>query len=199
MPHSTITLASSSPTRALILNKLHLPFAQIAPNIDETAHANESPRNLVQRLGKEKAYAVANTGQQGIIIAGDQVLLHRDRVIGKPHTKACAIQQLTLCSGQTVTSLASLSVLHTQSQTFTCDIATCTIRYKKLSAALIEKYIDCDTPFQCAGSIAFEKKGFILIESLESNDPYSIYGMPLLTLTSRLQDLGIDTMEMLTM
>ena len=120
-----------------------------------------------------------------------------NHILGKPGSVAAARDQLRLCSSQKVISLSSLCVLCQAKNHHHLSVSTCNIQYRRFNPTLIDKYINYDQPFHCAGSIQLETNGFMLIESLKSDDPFSIYGLPMLTLISQLTELGYSLPSLL--
>ena len=88
-----LILASTSPYRRALLEKLGIPFEVVAPDVDETP--------LASRLALEKARAVASHSPRGLVIGSDQVAMLNDIRLSKPHTRENAIAQFRRASGQT--------------------------------------------------------------------------------------------------
>ena len=89
-----IILASSSPYRRQLLERLGLPFQVVSPNIDESTRAGESPAAMVERLALAKAHAVAQQRRDALVIGADQVAVHAGQIVGKPRDHAQARRQL---------------------------------------------------------------------------------------------------------
>lgn len=193
----SIILASSSAGRKNALRKLGLKFKSIDPNIDESPRDHETVEALVRRLSEEKAKAI-HVEDDSIIIAGDQLLTIGQTILAKPKNKADAFQQLTQCSGRTVLSLSGMCVYQPQTGFCNVSVSRATAHYRSLSASCIQRYLDLDKPFSCAGSIRIEDHGFMLLESLKSDDYYATHGLPLLSLITQLEKLDINLMEFLS-
>ena len=192
----TLILASSSPYRKLLLDKLRLSFSCQAPNIDETPAANETPAQLVYRLATQKARAIAQTTlSDAIIIASDQVAVLDGTAIGKPHNTHNAIQQLSLFIGKKVTFLTSLCVFNNQLQTYDTLITEFHVYLRDLAAEEIARYIELEQPFDCAGSFKCEGLGISLFEKMEGDDPNSLIGLPLIQLCTLLRKNGINPLQ----
>ena len=188
-----LILASSSPYRKLLLDKLRLSFRCQSPNIDETPAANETPAQLVYRLATQKARAIAQTTESdAIIIASDQVAVLDGVAIGKPHNAHNAIQQLSLFSGKKVTFLTSLCVFNSKLQTYDTLITEFHVYLRDLTAEEIARYIELEQPFDCAGSFKCEGLGISLFEKMEGDDPNSLVGLPLIQLCTLLRKNGIN-------
>lgn len=195
-----LILASSSPFRKKLLNKLGLSFSTHSPQVDESRNPNETPTQLVFRLAQAKARKVGES-YQGLIIASDQVatledsLGTQDSILGKPHTHKNAVKQLTQCSGNTVTIVTSLCLLNTNSNNIQTIVETFKVVFKQLSAAQIEYYLKTERPYNCAGSFKSEGLGISLFSALEGNDPNTLIGLPLIQLIKLLSNEGIDILS----
>lgn len=178
-----VVLASTSPFRAELLQKLQLPFSICAPDIDETPLANEPPRDMVERLTLQKAQAVTSDWPAHFIISSDQCAVFNDQIIGKPDGHADAVKQLKAFSGQEVLFLTGLCLLNSQSGTYHLDVVPFRVHFRQLSEAQIEQYLQVDQPYNCAGSFKSEGLGITLFSRLEGNDPNTLIGLPLIRLT----------------
>lgn len=187
-----IILASSSPFRRELLNKLALPFTCHSPDIDETARDDESPVSLVERLAQEKANAVAEHCANALIIASDQVAVLNGQIMTKPHTHANAVTQLTQSSGNKVCFLTSLCLLNSQTQHSQLAVSTYSVEFLPLTHQQIDAYLRKEQPYQCAGSFKSEGLGITLFSQLEGQDPNSLIGLPLIELTRMLRNEGIE-------
>ncbi len=187
-----ILLASSSPFRRELLGKLHLEFSHQSPDIDESRQDGESPTELVMRLGREKATALAAEHPNTLIIGSDQVAVLGDKVLGKPGTREKAIEQLSAASGQRVTFLTGLCLLNTATGRTQTACEPFHVQFRTLTREQIERYVDLEQPLNCAGSFKSEGLGIVLFKSLEGRDPNSLIGLPLITLTEFLAAEGVQ-------
>lgn len=192
MMMTKLILASSSPYRRELLNKLTLPFTCESPDIDETEHAGETPEALVSRLALKKAQAVANQQAHALIIGSDQVAVLDGRIITKPHNHLEATKQLKAASGRQVTFLTSLCLYNSHSQTHQLTVEHYTVEFLSLSDAQIEHYLQKEQPYDCAGSFKSEGLGITLFKSFSGDDPNSLVGLPLIALCKMLRHEGID-------
>lgn len=187
-----IVLASSSPARQSLLQKLSLPFTAVAPNIDETAHQDETAAQLVIRLARAKAQALAFDYPQHLIIGSDQVCVMDQQIVGKPYTTEKAVAQLLAASGKRITFYTGLALLN--SSTGTCQ--TCCevfdVDFRQLTEQEIRNYIQKEQPLQCAGSFKSEGLGITLFEQLNGKDPNTLVGLPLITLCEMLRNEGCN-------
>ncbi|MGE4132908.1 MAG: nucleoside triphosphate pyrophosphatase [Bdellovibrionales bacterium] len=188
-----IILASTSPYRQAQLSAFGIHFRAVAPRVDEEALKKDGPTKafeLSQFLAKEKAASIKSTIQNALILGGDQVLEFENQIFSKPGNKDAAFHQLKQMQGKShrlISSLAVESPLHSQVYT---DVTT--IKLRELSDADIQSYLEQDRPFDCAGSYKMERAGMALVDSIDSKDPSSIQGIPLLALTQALLECGLD-------
>lgn len=187
-----LLLASSSPYRRELLSRLRLPFDCRAPHIDETANPGESPEQLVRRLSREKAQALAETHPDHLIIGSDQVAVLDDRIIGKPHTFERAREQLLSCSGRRLDFLTGLALLDSRSGVEQLDCLSFSVHFRELSEAQIARYLSAEKPFDCAGSFKAEGLGISLFRATEGEDATSLIGLPLIRLVDMLNSAGIE-------
>lgn len=189
-PVPNIILASTSPFRKQLLQKLNLSFEQVAPNIDEAPLKNESPKEMVARLSNKKAKEIASRFPNSLIIASDQSATYQDQPIGKPHTMENAVKQLQQFSQQTITFYTGLTVINTASSQQFEYMDTTQVHFRKLSAEVIKNYLDIEQPLNCAGSFKSEGLGITLFEKITSTDPNALIGLPLIELTSIFYKMG---------
>lgn len=186
-----LVLASSSPYRRELLQRLQLPFTCCSPNIDERPLADEAPEVLVQRLAVAKARALRAQFLQHLIIGSDQVAVLDGQILGKPGTAAAAIAQLTAASGRSVTFYTGLCLLDSASGTIQVDCVPFTVHFRSLSPAQISRYIEREQPLDCAGSFKSEGLGISLFRATEGEDATSLIGLPLIRLCDMLSQAGI--------
>ncbi len=191
MPKPLI-LASSSPFRKELLQRLTLAFSTASPNINEAAFAHESPIDLVQRLAEAKAAALAKQFPNHFIIGSDQVAVFNEEILGKPYTKEKAFQQLQRFSGSKVMFYTGLSVFDSNSNKHITTVAQYAVYFRILTDAEIRTYIKVEQPLQCAGSFKSEGLGVCLFERMEGDDPTSLIGLPLIQLSHILRQLGVN-------
>ena len=187
----SLILASSSPSRKVILEKLGVSFITVSPNINETRKTLETPYDLVYRLAEEKAKEVAKT-HSGLIIASDQVATldsgndEGDEILNKPLTHENAFAQLQKSSGRTVTFLTSIALLNTETGILQNHVEFFRVVFKSLSDNHILSYLEKEDVLNCAGSFKSEGLGVALFNRMEGNDPNSLIGLPTIQLTNML-------------
>lgn len=186
-----IVLASTSVYRQTLLQKLAIPFTAASPQCDETPGPNESPTDLVRRLSIEKAKS-CHIDQPSLVIGSDQVCVIDGNIVGKPLTRENAINQLGKQSGKSITFYTGLAVYNSQTQQVEHTIDTVIVHFRPLTPEMIENYVDKEEqPLNCAGSFKCEGLGIALFEKIESKDPNTLVGLPLIDLVSLLEKQGI--------
>jgi len=188
----SLILASTSPFRKSVLERLHIPFKSFAPNIDESPLPNEVPTKLVKRLAKLKAQAAQSAYPQALIIGSDQVAVIDDKILGKPGNHEQAIEQLTFASGKQVDFLTGLCLLNTNTNKAQTDIVRFSVKFRQLSLSQIENYLHKDKPYNCSGSFKSEGLGIALLDEMLGNDPTAIIGLPLIRLVRMLEAEGMS-------
>lgn len=192
MTNPKLVLGSSSPFRKQLLEKLMVPFETANPEIDESPLTGESPIELVKRLAVEKAKAVAVNYPNSLIIGSDQVALHSDEVVGKPHTHERAVEQLTTASGKEIKLYTGLALLNSMTNNIQSEVVPFTVHFKTLSEEIIESYLRKEQPYNCAGSVRSEGLGIALLERFEGDDPNTLIGLPLIRLVAMLEKEGFS-------
>jgi MAF protein len=187
-----LILASTSPFRQALLNKLGLPFITAAPETDETPLPDETAPQLVERLAKAKAQALEADYPQGWIIGSDQVCVLDGKITGKPHTEENARAQLRAASGKVVTFYTGLALYCAEQKRLFSLYETFRVYFRQLSEAEINAYVNIEQPLQCAGSFKSEGLGITLFERLEGRDPNTLIGLPLMALCDLLREAGIN-------
>jgi len=183
-----LILASSSIYRRELLERLRIPFKIISPQVEEVPLAGESTLNLALRLAHAKAAAVAKQHPNAWIIGSDQVADLCGAAIGKPGNFERALAQLQLMRGQTVTFHTALCLMNGDTENTIC--VPTEVVFRNLSDEILESYLRAEEPYDCAGSAKSEGLGISLIESIKSDDPTALIGLPLITLSSLLRDAG---------
>ena len=185
-----LVLASTSPYRAELLSKLGLKFTQQAPVCDETPIAGEIPKDLVLRLAIAKAQSLRGEFTEGTIIIGsDQVADLGGEIVGKPGNHKNAVAQLKRFGGRDIVFYTGLCVLRGDEQ-FSSVVPT-RVRFRHLDEQQIERYLLADQPYNCAGSFKSESMGTAIVESMTSDDPSALIGLPLITVADYLTRLGL--------
>jgi septum formation protein len=192
MENRPIVLGSTSRYRKALLARLGVPFETAAPNVGESPLEGEAPVATCERLALAKARAVAARYEHALVIGSDQVANADGVAIGKPGGRDEAIAQLARLSGRAIvfhTGVALVDAASGRSHVARVDVTT---RFRTLSSETIEAYVDCERPFDCAGSIKSEGLGIALVEGIDSADPTALIGLPLITVVDLLRREGFD-------
>lgn len=185
-----LVLASTSPYRKALLEKLHVAFETAAPNVDETSLPDESPEQLVARLAEAKAKSLASQYPSALIIGSDQVAVVDGKILGKPGNHDNAVAQLKRAAGKRVVFLTGLCVYNPLSQRSQVEVVPFSVIFRPLNAKQIEHYLQIEQPYNCAGSFKSEGLGIALFERLEGDDPNTLIGLPLIRLICMLESEG---------
>lgn len=186
-----IVLASTSPFRRELLERLRLPFDVARPDTDESPLPGEDPEATAIRLAIDKAKAVSARFPEALIIGSDQVAHANGRTYGKPGSRDRAIAQLSEMSGNSIVFHTAVALLNTRSGKTQSACVPTTVRFRPLSRAEIERYVDAEQPFNCAGSAKSESLGVALLDYMRGDDPTALIGLPLIALCHMLRDEGV--------
>jgi septum formation protein len=186
-----LILGSTSIYRRALLERLHIPFSVQSPEVDEAQLAGETPVDLACRLALAKAQAVATRFPDCVVIGSDQVADLDGVALGKPGTFERALLQLHQMSGKTVIFQTAMAVVCRQSGFCEQALAQVKVTFRSLSEEEIVNYLRIEEPYDCAGSAKSEGLGIALLESIESDDPTALVGLPLIRTSRMLRAAGI--------
>ena len=186
-----LILGSTSRYRKELLTRLRIPFETASPDVDETPHSNESPKDLALRLALAKARAVALKYPEAVVIGSDQVADLEGTPLGKPGNHANAILQLQRMRGKTVIFQTALSVVCIATGYERTDLAEVKVKFRDLSDAEIETYLRAEEPYDCAGSAKSEGLGIALLDAIDNDDPTALIGLPLIRTCQMLREAGV--------
>lgn len=187
-----LVLASSSPYRRLLLDRLRVPYAVAVPAVDEAALPGERPEWTARRLAELKARAVFGDFPAAVVIGSDQVADLDGKAIGKPGGFEAALAQLLEMRGRRVVFHTALCVLDSRGARIEC--VPTTVRFRDYSEAQAARYLQADQPYDCAGSAKIESLGVALVSEVVSTDPTALIGLPLIALVGLLQAAGVDVL-----
>ncbi len=185
-----LILASTSKYRASLLRQLGYQFTTAAPTLNEDQYKNlgHSPLELSQILSRMKAREIFTLHADSCVIGSDQVCHHQGQILSKPQTVERAVQQLMSMQGETHELITSVTVVSpTGEETFS---NTTKLTMRRLTKDEIIRYVAEDSPLDCAGSYKLESAGIKLFSKIEMDDHTSIIGLPLIQLTTTLQNFG---------
>lgn len=186
-----LVLASTSPYRRRQLERLGLAFEQAAPRCDEEAlkRPGIAPRALALELAAAKAASLVEDYPDALIIGGDQIVALGDEIFGKSGARERAIAQLERLQGRTHELISAVVVQRGGELRQHAAIARLSMR--PLDRAAIERLLDADEPYDCAGCYKLESRGIAMFRSIACEDPSAIEGLPLIALVDALRDFGV--------
>ena len=192
-----IVLASASPYKKMLLDRLGIPFTCCAPNIDESPTSTEGGAVLAQRLAEQKAQHIAQQFPQAIVIGADQTAVLDGQILGKPGNHQRAVAQLSAQSGRTVLFHSGISLArYTQGKLeYQSRVNSTEVSFRPLSQQQIDHYLEIEQPYDCAGSFKSEAMGISLFSAVKSDDPSSLIGLPLIDLCSMLAEWDVDILN----
>jgi septum formation protein len=185
-----IVLASSSSYRRGLLDRFLNDYESVSPGIDESAYPTDNPGELASLLARKKAEAVVSKYRNALVIGADQIAVIDERVLGKTGDHQRAVEQLLAASGKAVRFLTAVCLLDPVTRRRFEHVDTTTVRFRNFDRRLAESYLRLDQPYDCAGSFKIEGAGFVLFESVSTDDPTALIGLPMIWLSGRLQELG---------
>jgi septum formation protein len=195
MPTSRrVVLASTSRYRRGLLERLGMPFECASPQVDEAPRGDEAPAATAVRLAEAKARAVAIRYPDALVIGSDQVASCDGARLDKPGNHENAARQLALVSGKTALFDTAVAVLDTKSGALRSRVVPCRVTFRPLDAPRIERYLQLEKPYDCAGSAKAEGLGISLIARIDTEDPTSLIGLPLIALGELLRESGFDVL-----
>mgnify|MGYP001547968400 CR=1 FL=1 len=185
-----IVLASSSPYRRGLLERFLHDYEAVSPDVDERTDLELDPADLARHLARKKAEAVAVNARDALIIGADQLAVLNNEVLGKPGDHQRAVEQLLAASGHIVTFLTAVCILDPIGRTRYEHTDTTTVRFREFDRRLADTYLRHDEPYDCAGSFKLEGAGFVLFESVKTDDPTALIGLPMIWVADTLLQLG---------
>lgn len=191
MANINLILASSSPYRRELLERLNLPFIVVVPNVDETPLPGETPEETALRLAQAKARKVGSEHPGALIIGCDQVATLDGLQLGKPLTHDNAVRQLSMMRGRLVLFHSALCLYNATTGSMQAQDVIYEVKFRTLTDAQIENYLRLEQPYHCAGSAKSEGLGITLMEYMRGDDPNALIGLPLIALISMLQNEGV--------
>lgn len=189
-----LVLASTSPYRTELLGRLDVTFETAAPEVDETAHPDESPSAMVARLARAKAASVAAHRPQAVVLGSDQCLDLDGTVLGKPGDFDTALAQLRAASGRTAVFRTGVCVLGAGGVEVGCEEVPFAVTFRDLDDDRIRRYLSHDRPYDCAGSIRSEGRALTLMAGTDGPDPTALMGLPLIRTSHLLEAAGLTVL-----
>ena len=186
-----LILASTSPYRKDLLQRLGIAFDVAAPLADERALSGEDAADTALRLAQMKAQSVRAAHRDALIIGSDQVATSAGRILNKPGNHATAVQQLRSVSGKSAEFHTAVVLLDAANGAVQSRVVPCRVFFRQMDDKRIDSYLQREKPYDCAGSAKVEGLGIALISRIETDDPTSLIGLPLIALTEMLERAGL--------
>jgi len=189
-----LVLSSTSKYRKALLERLGLAFEVASPGVDELALPEERPADTALRLAALKATSLKERFADALIIGSDQVAALGNERLDKPGSHENAVRQLRLLSGKAADFHTAVALLDSKSGRLDAKVVPCRVAFRVLDDARIEAYLRREQPYDCAGSAKAEALGIALIARMETDDPTSLIGLPLIALTEMLENAGLPVL-----
>ena len=187
-----LVLASGSRYRKDLLGRLGLSFEVFSPSeVDEAPLAQERPADTALRLSVLKAKAAVPRHGAALIIGSDQVASSGGQRFDKPGTHENAVRQLRALSGKTAQFDTAVTLLDAASGQLQSRLVPCRVTFRPLEERLIQRYLEKEKPYDCAGAAKAEGLGIALIARIDTEDPTSLIGLPLIALSEMLTRAGL--------
>jgi septum formation protein len=185
-----IILASASPRRKELLEKIGLKFEVEPSNYAEDMHSRLSPDELARAISLGKARAVARKHKNAIVIAADTFIVFGGKIMGKPNTEAEARKMLMALRGKSHSVITGFTILDTEENKVLTKSVETVIHIKKLTPEEIDGYVKSKEPLDKAGAYAIQGLGSVIVERIEG-DYFNVMGLPLSALAESLTEFGI--------
>ena len=186
-------LASQSPRRIELMREAGYDFRVIPADIDETPRDGEGPIELVGRLARAKALAVANQhGEAGeLVVAADTIVAHDDEVLGKPRNAADARRMLRELSGRThqVATGVCLAIAGEDAARAVSFVDVTDVTFYPLADAKIDAYVASGEPLDKAGAYGIQGVGGRMLVKKIDGDFYTVVGLPIARVARAIEEL----------
>ena len=189
-----LILASSSPYRAMLLDRLGVPYAQFSPGVDEAAAKADAtdPAALAERLAVRKAEAVAAENPGALCLGSDQVAVAGGAIVDKPGTPDRAVAQLAAARDGGLRLFCGVALAGPDGATRSAVVRS-DLTLHALPDDRLRAYVARVNPVDCAGSFKLEEPGGLaLFERIDSPDWTAVIGLPLLTVAGWLRACGYE-------
>ena len=185
-----IILASSSRYRRDLLDRFLTEYQTVSPGVDESTELLDNPEEIAGQLARKKAEHVASGYRNAVVIGADQVAVMDQKVLGKPGDHQKAVEQLLSAAGKSVTFMTAVCVLDPVELRRYEHVDRTEVHFRNFDRRLAEIYLRHDEPYDCAGSFKIEGAGFVLFDSVRTDDPTALIGLPMIWLAATLRELG---------
>jgi len=188
-----IILGSSSIYRAELLSKYISHFESVAPEIDESQYANESPQDLSMRLAKTKAKKIADIKPRDVVIGSDQVVSFKNISIGKQVDYESAYQTLIEFSGKKIYFYTSVVIVIKEKKIELAHLDKTIIEFKPFGKKELDIYLKSQDIFDSTAAVKYESKQFqLLVDQIITEDEQAIIGLPMIWLMEQFKKLELN-------
>lgn len=189
-----IILASASPRRKELLQRIGLRFEVEPSNCEEFHDPKLKPHDLAKSLSAKKAQAVAKNRKNATIIAADTLIVLDNTIMGKPVTEAKAQEMLQRLSGRCHLVVTGFTILDTVSKKVRSGSTETKVYIKHMTSEEIDSYVQSKEPLDKAGAYAIQELGSVIVERIEG-DFFNVVGLPLNALSECLKDFDIHVLK----
>jgi septum formation protein len=173
-----LILASASPRRREMLEKLGLDFEVKVADVEEVVQSGELPEEFVQRAAVEKASDIAGNHLNAWILGADTIVVHKGDILGKPKDAGDALRLLMRLSGQMHTVLTGFCLKQEQENISVSRVIGTEVYFSDFTEAMAAAYVATGEPLDKAGAYGIQGNGGVLVEKI--NGSYSnVVGLPL--------------------
>ena len=187
----TIILASASPRRKVLLEKIGLIFEVEPSDYEEDMPLRLEPHEFARKTSLEKAMVVASKHKNSIVIAADTIIVFGSQILGKPHTEKDAREMLEAISGKCHSVITGFSIIDTGKNKTLSNSVEKKVYTRELTLTEIDAYVKSGEPLDKAGAYAIQGLGAVFVEKIDG-DYYNVVGFPLSALTETLKEFGIN-------
>ncbi|MGV3487858.1 MAG: Maf family protein [Tuberibacillus sp.] len=196
MSEMKIWLASTSPRRRELIQNLGVSVEVVKNDVDEEVEENLAPERIVQTLAERKmlgAFKKVGTKENGIIVAGDTIVVHNGNILGKPCDAEDAFKMLSQLQGDIHTVYSGVACMNTETGKRIIEYSSTRVKMKSLSEEQMNHYIKTGEPMDKAGAYAIQGLGATIVEKIEG-DYFTVVGLPLALLAEMLGRLGVKVL-----
>jgi septum formation protein len=182
-----LILASQSPRRAELLQRLGLNFEVRPAEIDESYVDHEMPADHAERLAREKAASIALQRPDALVVGSDTIVVLGNRVLGKPTSREHAVEMLLQLTAREHEVFTGIAVA--QGERIESGLERVRVRFRNLTRAQCERYVETGEPMDKAGAYGIQGFGSAIVEAIEG-DFYAVMGLPIVRMLLLLERFG---------
>jgi septum formation protein len=196
-----LILASGSPRRKELLEKIRLPFEIRIADIDENQDGYSDAEEYaiaMSRLKAEKVLHETNDFDKRdmLLLSADTVVARRSHILGKPVSDEDAKRMLRLLSDGWHDVLTAMTLIHASTGRIITEVEYTRVHFRNLDETLIQRYVDSGEPADKAGAYGIQGMGSLLVERMEGCY-FNVMGLPLYRLSKMLEQMGEEPLSWL--